>query len=53
MVGSEIKAQWGSENNYAYKTIVTGYPYQFTNPIAGKTGTTPKPIRWMVYGDCT
>ncbi|GGK31047.1 penicillin-binding protein 1A [Yeosuana aromativorans] len=23
-----------------YKEIVTGYPYQFTNPIAGKTGTT-------------
>ena len=28
------------DNNYAYNTIVTGYPYQFTNPIAGKTGTT-------------
>ena len=23
-----------------YKEIVTGYPYEFTNPIAGKTGTT-------------
>lgn len=23
-----------------YKRAVTGYPYQFTNPIAGKTGTT-------------
>ena len=27
-------------NNYVYKSIVTGYPYQFKNPIAGKTGTT-------------
>ena len=24
----------------AYKEVVTGYPYEFTNPIAGKTGTT-------------
>ncbi|PCE66359.1 penicillin-binding protein 1A [Sediminicola luteus] len=23
-----------------YKEIITGYPYQFKNPIAGKTGTT-------------
>ena len=23
-----------------YKRQVTGYPYEFTNPIAGKTGTT-------------
>jgi len=23
-----------------YKEVVTGYPYEFTNPIAGKTGTT-------------
>ena len=23
-----------------YKEVVTGYPYQFSNPIAGKTGTT-------------
>ena len=23
-----------------YREIVTGYPYEFTNPIAGKTGTT-------------
>lgn len=27
-------------DNYAYQAVVTGYPYQFTNPIAGKTGTT-------------
>lgn len=27
-------------NNTVYKEIITGYPYQFDNPIAGKTGTT-------------
>ena len=26
--------------NSVYKNAVTGYPYGFTNPIAGKTGTT-------------
>ena len=28
------------KNELVYKEIVTGYPYEFTNPIAGKTGTT-------------
>jgi len=27
-------------NQPVYKKIVTGYPYKFDNPIAGKTGTT-------------
>ena len=27
-------------NNTVFKKIITGYPYEFTNPIAGKTGTT-------------
>ena len=27
-------------NELVYKEIITGYPYEFTNPIAGKTGTT-------------
>jgi len=27
-------------NKTDYKEIMTGYPYEFTNPIAGKTGTT-------------
>ncbi|MFY0604010.1 MAG: transglycosylase domain-containing protein [Flavobacteriaceae bacterium] len=26
--------------DHYYKDIITGFPYQFTNPIAGKTGTT-------------
>ncbi len=29
-----------SANQPVYKEIITGYPYEFTNPIAGKTGTT-------------
>ncbi|MCY4162072.1 MAG: transglycosylase domain-containing protein [Flavobacteriaceae bacterium] len=28
------------ENNESYKSLITGYPYQFENEIAGKTGTT-------------
>lgn len=28
------------KNSQVYKEVVTGYPYEFTNPIAGKTGTT-------------
>ncbi|CAM3411306.1 penicillin-binding protein 1A [Zobellia roscoffensis] len=28
------------KNTTAYKEVITGYPYGFTNPIAGKTGTT-------------
>ncbi|MDC6350553.1 transglycosylase domain-containing protein [Zeaxanthinibacter sp. PT1] len=30
----------GSKDVTVYKEIITGYPYEFTNPIAGKTGTT-------------
>ncbi len=31
----------GLENtNYIYQNVVSGYPYIFENPIAGKTGTT-------------
>ena len=29
-----------NKNNSVYKEIITGYPYELTNPIAGKTGTT-------------
>ncbi|MFK7814223.1 MAG: penicillin-binding protein 1A [Maribacter sp.] len=29
-----------NKNTTVYKEVVTGYPYGFTNPIAGKTGTT-------------
>ena len=29
-----------SKDQTVYKEIITGYPYEFQNPIAGKTGTT-------------
>ncbi|NER13190.1 penicillin-binding protein [Leptobacterium flavescens] len=29
-----------AQNETVYKEIITGYPYKFDNPIAGKTGTT-------------
>lgn len=29
-----------ARNDYYYKSVVTGYPYNFDNAIAGKTGTT-------------
>lgn len=37
--GARLKHR-SMENNQVYKEVVTGYPYNFTNPIAGKTGTT-------------
>jgi len=27
-------------SEHTYKDLITGFPYEFTNPIAGKTGTT-------------
>ena len=37
--GSRLRGKWrGSQA--VYKNAVTGYPYEFENPIAGKTGTT-------------
>jgi len=38
--GSGARLRSGASSRYDYKNVVTGYPYQFTNPIAGKTGTT-------------
>ena len=38
--GIRLRHQGADDHNYAYKNVVTGYPYQFENPIAGKTGTT-------------
>ncbi|UGU18299.1 transglycosylase domain-containing protein [Sinomicrobium kalidii] len=37
--GVRLRNKW-AVNNTLYKEIITGYPYEFTNPIAGKTGTT-------------
>ncbi len=37
--GSNLKHDHRA-NRIDYKKIITGYPYKFKNPIAGKTGTT-------------
>ncbi|ETN94141.1 penicillin-binding protein 1A [Zhouia amylolytica] len=36
--GTRLRHKWAS--TAVYKEIITGYPYEFNNPIAGKTGTT-------------
>lgn len=39
--GSGTRLRHNSAGDQAvYKEIITGYPYEFQNPIAGKTGTT-------------
>jgi len=38
--GTRLRTTGAEKWNPVYKDIITGYPYQFTNPIAGKTGTT-------------
>lgn len=35
--GGRLRRTWTNE---MYDKVMTGYPYAFTNPIAGKTGTT-------------
>lgn len=37
--GTRLRHSYG-KNQAVYKEIITGYPYGFENPIAGKTGTT-------------
>ena len=37
--GSGVRLRTGPWGNSSYRAV-TGHPYQFTNPIAGKTGTT-------------
>jgi penicillin-binding protein 1A len=37
--GTRLRHTWATGNSI-YKNAVTGYPYAFENPIAGKTGTT-------------
>lgn len=37
--GTRLRHKWAT-NTPVYKEVITGYPYGFTNPIAGKTGTT-------------
>ncbi|MEY8849397.1 penicillin-binding protein 1A [Psychroserpens sp. XS_ASV72] len=37
--GQRLRHNWAAKVP-VYKEIITGYPYELTNPIAGKTGTT-------------
>ncbi|MCX2681217.1 transglycosylase domain-containing protein [Galbibacter sp. EGI 63066] len=37
--GARLRGSY-AKNQTMYKEIITGYPYNLTNPIAGKTGTT-------------
>ncbi|WMI68870.1 penicillin-binding protein 1A [Mangrovimonas sp. YM274] len=38
--GTRLRTKGADKYSAAYREIITGYPYEFTNPIAGKTGTT-------------
>ena len=38
--GARLRHAGLEKTNYVYQNVVTGYPYIFENPIAGKTGTT-------------
>jgi len=37
--GTRLRHSYNKDNT-VYKEVITGYPYELTNPIAGKTGTT-------------
>ncbi len=38
--GARLRTSGAETYRADYREVITGYPYQFTNPIAGKTGTT-------------
>lgn len=38
--GTRLRTKGADAYRADYREVVTGYPYEFTNPIAGKTGTT-------------
>ncbi|MBQ0786331.1 MAG: transglycosylase domain-containing protein [Oceanihabitans sp.] len=38
--GARLRTRGADAYRKDYKEIITGYPYEFKNPIAGKTGTT-------------
>jgi penicillin-binding protein 1A len=37
--GTRLRGNYAKDQT-VFKEVITGYPYEFTNPIAGKTGTT-------------
>ncbi|WP_055444050.1 penicillin-binding protein 1A [Lacinutrix himadriensis] len=38
--GGRLRGKGRDKWRADYREVITGYPYEFTNPIAGKTGTT-------------
>jgi len=38
--GARLRGKGADKYRQDYREMATGYPYEFTNPIAGKTGTT-------------
>ena len=38
--GARLRTKGADGYDSMYKNVITGYPYAFKNPIAGKTGTT-------------
>ena len=38
--GTRLRGKGADSYRADYREVITGYPYEFTNPIAGKTGTT-------------
>ncbi len=38
--GTRLRTKGADAYRADYREIITGYPYEFKNPIAGKTGTT-------------
>ena len=38
--GTRLRTKGADQWSSVYREIITGYPYEFKNPIAGKTGTT-------------
>ena len=38
--GARLRTKGADSYDSMYKNVITGYPYAFKNPIAGKTGTT-------------
>ncbi len=38
--GMRLRHEGAEVSNLVFQNVVTGYPYKFENPIAGKTGTT-------------
>jgi penicillin-binding protein 1A len=49
--GARLRHAGLEKTNYIYEKVVTGYPYIFENPIAGKTGTTQNQSDGWFHGN--